>query len=165
MVFRVCLIEPTFQTCGGNHRTEDRAAKRYNHYPVGILITEKEKDFRNLKCGNKKFFKQLRQKPKKYCIWPGHSNGEQWEYETFAEAQARLEYEAKGCGHYVRVASGRWEVKEKHAAELHEIATHEIALLQQQKKDLLAIFEKNELLLVKQELEKTGSVFAVKVAR
>ena len=111
-MYKVCVIEPTFKICGGNHRKDEGPALVYSEFPTGIMITTRKGEFRKVKNENKSFFTQLKQDPKKYCVWRGFSNKQDWEYQTHEKALEKLLYEAKGCGHYVKSNSGWLQISE-----------------------------------------------------
>jgi hypothetical protein len=103
-MYRVVILEPTFKTCGGNHRTEDVPAEKYATFPTAILITQRDpKEFRMVKRKNKSFFTQFSLNPKDYCAADYEYN-----FETLEEAREKLMYEAYGRGDYIRTQCGFW---------------------------------------------------------
>ena len=100
-MFRVVFLEPTFETCGGNHRTEDKPAEEYAKWPTAVLITQrKPEDFRMVKFKNRSFFKQFGVNYHKYCCADYEYN-----FET-QEAKKKWLYEARGRGDYVKTRQG-----------------------------------------------------------
>ena len=102
-VYRVVVIRPKNEVLGGDPAVDDEAAKRYATFPTAIKVTKmSKKNFRTLKMRALKFFTKNKQHPVQYTV------EERWSFPTFKEAQDKLLYEAKGCGHFVEWGQGTW---------------------------------------------------------
>ena len=95
--YRVVVIRPKDSVCGGDPAVDDAAAKKYAMMPTCMKITTRPpKDFRVLKLQAMRFFSRNRVNPAQYIV------EERWSFPTYNEAEAKMFYEAKACGHFVR---------------------------------------------------------------
>ena len=101
-MYRVVILEPTFEVCGGNYRTDDEPAQKYAAFPTAIMITKRNPtDFRKVKAKHKSFFKQLGLCPSDYCVADYGYN-----FATLGEASQKLLYEARGRGYFIKTQHG-----------------------------------------------------------
>ena len=95
--YRVVVIRPKNSVCGGDPATDGTAARMYAMMPVCMKITKRPpKDFRKLKLRSMRFFMENRINPAQYTV------EERWSFPAYNEAEAKMFYEAKACGHFVR---------------------------------------------------------------
>ena len=100
MNWHVVKIEPTFKACGGDHSTKKKPAERYAEFETAICWTKSRK-MGNYKKSCSSFFAQVGENCSQY--WAKIY----WSYATKKEALDKVLYEAKHCGHYIRL-DGVW---------------------------------------------------------
>ena len=105
-MYKVILIQPTNERCGGDPKTEDKPAEVYASLPTGIIITQ-IKELKMVKFKNKSFFRATSSKYHEYfCCDRG------WHYKTKKEAVDKMFYESRNCGHLISTKYG-WVVADR----------------------------------------------------
>ena len=106
-MYRVVVLQPTNEFCGGDPEINEKAAINYASMPTGILIT-RSNELRKVKFNNKGFFITVNENYKNYTICDRGLTliRRGWYFDTKKEAAEKLMLEARWAGHHIKTPYG-----------------------------------------------------------